>query len=113
MDSVDLTKIANIDNLVESGIDDIVDTFTETVYIDSKANQPLLMPYLRLNEIKAETEDRTGQKITWEKVGKDTGLAYTTVLRYAKNRVDRYDSKTMIKFAEYFNVDLSELLVMR
>ena len=65
---------------------------------------------LRIDEVKKRKEERTGEKITWQRVSNDTGLAYTTVLRYAKNHIDRYDSTVMGKLGEYFDASLEEMV---
>ena len=65
---------------------------------------------LRIDEVKKRKEERTGEKITWQRVSNDTGISYTTVLRYAKNHVDRYDSTVMGKLGEYFDASLEEMV---
>lgn len=64
----------------------------------------------RLDEIKKQREDQTGIKLTWEKVSEDTGMAYSTVLRWARNRIDRYDEKALAKFCDYFGVQPGDIL---
>lgn len=65
----------------------------------------------RLDEIRQEKERLQGQKITWEAVSNDTGLAYTTVLRWAKKQINRYDEDTLVAFCEYFGVQVGDILV--
>ena len=65
----------------------------------------------RLAEVKAAKEKHEGKSITWEQVAGETGLAYTTVLRWAKNQIDRYDDKALAKFCEYFGVKVGDILM--
>jgi DNA-binding Xre family transcriptional regulator len=65
----------------------------------------------RLDEVRQRREKQSGEKLTWEKVAADTGLAYSTVLRWARNRLDRYDDKALVKFCEYFGVQPGDILV--
>ena len=64
----------------------------------------------QLAEVKAAKEKRDGKAITWEQVANDTGLAYSTVLRWGKGQIDRYDDKALAKFCEYFGVGVGEIL---
>ena len=84
--------------------------YIEVAYINLNQPEPKKYISLRLDEVRKKREIQLGEKITWQRVSKDTGLAYTTVLRYAKNHVDRYDSKTMGTLSQYFDVTLEELL---
>lgn len=65
----------------------------------------------RLDEIRLQREKETGEKLTWEKIAQDTGMAYSTVLRWARNRIDRYDDKALAKFCDYFQVQPGDILV--
>lgn len=65
----------------------------------------------RLAEIKDAKAKQDGSPITWEKVAADTGLAYSTVLRWGKGQIDRYDDKALAKFCEYFRVGVGDILV--
>ena len=64
----------------------------------------------QLDEIRREREAREGMKITWERVASDTGMAYSTVLRWAKGQINRYDDEALAKFCEYFNVQPGDIL---
>lgn len=64
----------------------------------------------RLEEIKQEKEQREGRNITWEEVAENAGIAYTTMLRWAKGQLDRYDKKALAKLCEYFEVQPGDIL---
>jgi DNA-binding Xre family transcriptional regulator len=64
----------------------------------------------RLAEIKREKEEREGASISWDKVAKDTGLAYTTILRWANDHINRFDDETLAKLCEYFEVQPGDIL---
>jgi DNA-binding Xre family transcriptional regulator len=64
----------------------------------------------RLAELKREKEQRDGKTITWEHVAEGTGLAYSTVLRWANDNVDRYDEKALVKLCEFFGVQPGDIL---
>ena len=61
-------------------------------------------------ELKERREKRLGSKLTLEKISIDTGIAYTTIMRWAKDQVVRYDDKILVALCEYFEVNLSELI---
>lgn len=61
-------------------------------------------------ELKERREKRLGSKLTLEKISIDTGIAYTTIMRWAKDQVVRYDDKILVALCEYFKVNLSKLI---
>jgi DNA-binding Xre family transcriptional regulator len=63
-----------------------------------------------LAEIKRQKEEATGKTIPWDQISKDLDIAYTTMLRWAKGHVDRYDDKILAKFCEYFGVQPGDIL---
>lgn len=65
----------------------------------------------RLADLKREKEKRDQTEITWEKVAADTGLAYSTVLRWSRSYVNRYDDTALMKFCEYFECQVGDILV--
>ena len=64
----------------------------------------------RLDAIRREKESRDNAKLTWEKVAEDTGMAYSTVLRWAKGQINRFDDVALAKFCEYFDVQPGDIL---
>jgi DNA-binding Xre family transcriptional regulator len=60
--------------------------------------------------IKKRREEILGMVITLEKIAKDTGIAYSTIHRYSKSYVDRYDSGVLMKLCDYFEVEIGDLL---
>jgi DNA-binding Xre family transcriptional regulator len=63
-----------------------------------------------LEEIRVCKEKELGVKLTWEKVANDLGIAYTTMLRWSKGQVERFDDKTLARFCEYFKVQPGDIL---
>lgn len=62
-----------------------------------------------LDEIRVRREAETGERLTWERVSNDSGIAYTTMLRWAKGQIERYDENTLAKFCEYFQVQPGDI----
>lgn len=49
--------------------------------------------------------------INLKEVERETGLAYTTVSRWARNHVDRFDIPALNAWCSYFNVGVGDLLI--
>lgn len=51
------------------------------------------------------------QKVNLTRVMEDTGLTYSTVHRWAHDRVDRADFPVLDAWCKYFSCDVGDLLV--
>lgn len=65
----------------------------------------------RFNELLREKSERVGEHITLQRVALETKLSYNTVIKWAKNQIDRYDKPTMLTLLEYFDCEVGDLLV--
>lgn len=65
----------------------------------------------RFEELREERSKTIGKNLTLEQISKDTGIAYTTILRWAKNYIARYDEIVIVKLCDYFNVEIKDLIV--
>jgi DNA-binding Xre family transcriptional regulator len=65
----------------------------------------------RLAAVREEWQKKTGQKLTWEKLAEDTGIAYSTISRWANGKTNRYDDKVMAILCDYFQVQPGDILV--
>lgn len=59
---------------------------------------------------KAQREKRT---IALQEVGRETGLGWRTVSRWAKNRVHRFDDPVLTSLCKYFECEVGDLLVYK
>jgi len=66
----------------------------------------------RFRELLAIKERREGRYISQRTVAEETGLAKTTVDRYARNEVSRYDEDVILTLCNYLGCDVSDLLVI-
>lgn len=66
----------------------------------------------RFRELMREKSQRDGRKINYEIVAAETGMAYSTVAKWAGNKITRFDEKQILIFCEYFDCELSDLLVV-
>lgn len=57
---------------------------------------------IKLHDVRAEKERRENRAITWETVSKETGIAYTTLLRMVHDDAIRYDRTVLLRLCEYF-----------
>lgn len=67
----------------------------------------------RLEELREAHSKFIGKNLTLEQLSKDTGIAYTTILRWSKNYIARYDEIVIIQLCDYFNVDVKDLIVYK
>lgn len=49
--------------------------------------------------------------LTLERIALETELSYATILRWSKGQITRFDEDTLVRLLEYFDADLSDLLV--
>ena len=71
------------------------------------------MSYIR-NRFKillAQKEVRDGREYTYNDIREETGISSNTIANYAKNRVTRFDSVTLMKICDFLECELGELLV--
>ena len=66
----------------------------------------------RFRELLAIKERREGRNISQRVAAKEMGLAKTTVDRYARNEVSRYDEPIVLAMCEYLECELGDLLVI-
>lgn len=72
---------------------------------------------IRLQELletkmKRDGRDPERDPITQEEIAQALSISRPTVATYMKNRLDRLDKEILIKFCEYLECDLSDLLVL-
>ena len=68
-------------------------------------------PFTRMKQLMREKAARDGKRITYSDIAQATGLAWSTVERYANNRVRRPDLEVVAKLCDYFGVSLSEFVL--
>lgn len=66
----------------------------------------------RFRELLVIRGRKEGRTISQREVAAVTGLAKTTVDRYARNEVTRYDTDALLALCEYLGVGIGELLVI-
>lgn len=66
----------------------------------------------RLKVLIAEKEIREHRKITYRQIAQETGIATSTLVAYAQRTVNRYDSQTLEALCEYFNCEISDILIL-
>lgn len=72
---------------------------------------------IRIHELLEEKMKRDGRDpdrdpITQEEIANALSISRPTVSTYMKNRLDRLDKEILIKFCEYFECELGDLLVL-
>jgi DNA-binding Xre family transcriptional regulator len=68
---------------------------------------------IRLQELLQEKAQREGrQTITQEEVVAATGISRPTVSDWLRDRVDRLDRRTIVKFCDYLECSIGDLLVL-
>ena len=64
----------------------------------------------RFKVLLAQKELRDGREYTYEDISQVTGLSTTTITSYAKGRVSRFDTSTLVALCDWFECNLSELI---
>lgn len=64
----------------------------------------------RFNEMLQAKSEKTGENLTLQVVSLQTRLSYGTVMKWSKNRVNRYDDGTLATLCEYFDCQPGDLL---
>lgn len=72
---------------------------------------------IRLHELLQEKMKRDGRDpardpITQDEIAHALDISRPTVATYMKNRLDRLDKEILVKFCEYLDCELSDLLVL-
>lgn len=57
-------------------------------------------------------EERIGKGVTQEQIAKATGIGQSTVSRWWNGKVDRFDSGTVLKFCQYLNCEVGDLIAI-
>lgn len=55
-------------------------------------------------------QQREGRRISLQEMHRDTGIAWSTLQRWEKGEVDRYDSAVLSKLCAYFQCGVGEIL---
>lgn len=65
----------------------------------------------RFKELLAEKERRERRRVSYEEIRRNTGIASSTLSAWASNEVVRYDANTIAQLCDFFNCEISDLLV--
>lgn len=55
-------------------------------------------------------EQKRSRRISLSELARDLGLSYTTVDRWLKNEVERFDAPIIERLCEHFGVEVGDLL---
>jgi len=66
----------------------------------------------RLAELMAEHSRKRGRRLTQAELSKETGISQATISSYVTNSVTRYDSDTVSRFLQFFDVGIDEFFVV-
>ena len=67
----------------------------------------------RFHELVALKERREERKITQSIAAEETGLSMGTIHRWMHNRVDRFESDTLVVLCNWLECEVGDLLVVR
>ena len=59
----------------------------------------------------SEKERKENRTITYEDIQAATGIAPSTLSRWSRNRITKFDSETLDSLCEYLDCELCDLLV--
>lgn len=59
----------------------------------------------------AQKEEVEGRQISYDEISNKTGIAPSTISRWATNMATRYDADTLKSFCQFFNCQVGDLLV--
>jgi DNA-binding Xre family transcriptional regulator len=62
----------------------------------------------RLEDLMQQKEP--GKMITQDKLAEATGVSQSAISRWLRQYVDRYDAEVIVKFCEYFECEVGDLL---
>jgi putative transcriptional regulator len=77
----------------------------------SKYNEEYVSIRVRLRELLADHENRTGKRLSIKQLARDTGLAESTLHNLANNTTQRFDAPILDTLCAYFDVSVGDLLV--
>jgi len=63
-------------------------------------------------KMKRDGRDPSSNPITQDEIAEAIGLGKSTVSFWSRDKVDRLDKEILIKFCDYFECDLCDLLVL-
>lgn len=64
----------------------------------------------RFRILLAQKETRDGRRYTYEDIQNATNISPTTLASYAKGRVSRFDSRTLIALCDWLECEIGELI---
>lgn len=67
----------------------------------------------RLKLLISEKEFTERRRLTYETISNETGIATSTLTDWVNSNVKRFDGDTIAKLCEYFNCNISDLLVLQ
>jgi DNA-binding Xre family transcriptional regulator len=65
-----------------------------------------------INNLKELSRKRYGKVLTQREMEAVTGISQSTISRWYNNKIDRFDSATILKLCRHFDCDLHELLTI-
>lgn len=65
----------------------------------------------RFKILLAQKESRDGRNYTYRDIYAETGVSPTTLTAFARDDVSRFDEITLVKLCDWFDCELSDLLV--
>jgi putative transcriptional regulator len=66
----------------------------------------------RLKELMAETERRSGQRVTYRGISEATGLSTNTLTLMAQNKLKQVGLSTIARLCDYFECEPGTLMVL-
>lgn len=63
---------------------------------------------VRLNNLLAQIEIETGKRPTQKEIAEATGIAESTLSRFAQNKTGRFDSDVLVKLVDYLDKKLAD-----
>lgn len=67
----------------------------------------------RFSVLKAEKELKEGRKLTYDVIHQETGIHRNALTGYSNDSIKRFDRDVLERLCEYFNCDISDLLVLQ
>ena len=66
----------------------------------------------RIVELMARKQEKTRKIVDVATIMENTGLSRPTVTNWVKGRVRRFDEDTIVRFCEYFDCDVGDLMTL-
>ena len=70
------------------------------------------MVQTRFLELLARKKRVENRDITYEDVASETGISKSSIQKWARNTLQRFDGKQILAFCEYFGCGISDLLIL-